>query len=59
MNLEQIRANFGILLNEANKKGAFDLEQANAAVQTLTALDNIIKQPLHQVDTICKSDYNE
>ena len=43
MNLEQIRANFGILLNEANKKGAFDLEQANAAVQTLTALDQVIK----------------
>ena len=44
MNLEQIRANLGILLNEANKKGAFDLEQANAAVQTLTALDTIIKE---------------
>ena len=36
MNLEQIRINLGILLNEANKKGAFDLEQANAAAKEIS-----------------------
>ena len=57
MNLEQIRANFGILLNEANKKGAFDLEQANMAIQSLMVLDNFKKETEQRVKELEAANY--
>jgi hypothetical protein len=44
MKLQEIRTSLGELLNEATKKGAFDLPQANAVIQSLVALDGLIQQ---------------
>lgn len=47
MKLEEIRATLGELLNEATKKGAFDLLQANAAINSLMAFDKHLQsQPM-------------
>ena len=50
MTLEQIYKNLTILLNHGNK--VFSLDESDAAIQTLKALDKIIqesKQPLQSL----------
>ena len=47
MKLEEVRANLGELLNAATKSGAFDLVQANAAINSLIAFDKHLQsQPM-------------
>jgi len=38
MNLAQIQNNLLLLIKKANKQGAFELEEADAAIQCLNAL---------------------
>ena len=44
MNLEQIQETFYALLKKANKQGAFELEESNAAIQALNGLGQLIQQ---------------
>jgi hypothetical protein len=43
MTLEQVYQNISNLLNLANQKGAFNLNESNAAIQTLAALEKVIQ----------------
>jgi len=57
MTLEQIRQNLFLLINKANKAGAFELEEAGAALQTLAYLDQHIAKS-KQVTTMDADDGN-
>lgn len=55
MQLENIQQALLVLLNKANEKGAFSLEDSNSAILALNALAQLINQQ-KQVSTLGESD---
>jgi len=49
MTLEQVYQNISNLLNLANQKGAFNLNESNAAIQSLAAFDQLISESKNMV----------
>lgn len=56
MSLENIQQTLLGLLNKANEKGAFNLEESNAAILSLNGLAQLINQQNATVTTLDESD---
>ena len=56
MNLSQIQNNLLLLIKKANKAGAFELEEADAAIQCLNALGKYAISESQQVSTMSETD---
>ena len=57
MTLEQVYQNISNLLNLANQKGAFNLNESNAAIQTLAAFDQVKKEAEEKMKELQEVNY--